>query len=205
VINDDRLVLGDGGKMRLDIDPFPVNVVDYGERKILVWIDQADTTRGKNAIVSDELRNRMIKPRSLEVGVWKENTLKRPRRRVRPTSDMLMHKYVRQWQERARARVSEVKRPRSPCYGQKQWFRYDLRATAWQGPENMQAWPRVRARDARLFYGRARGSRRELSGRLLEDRRDGDVVMIGSVPCKLQYEIYVGDHRVIKAGLARMS
>jgi hypothetical protein len=27
VINDGRLVLGDGGKMRLDTDPFPVNTI----------------------------------------------------------------------------------------------------------------------------------------------------------------------------------
>jgi hypothetical protein len=36
VINDDRLELGDGGKMRLDIDPFPVTTIGYGEQKILV-------------------------------------------------------------------------------------------------------------------------------------------------------------------------
>jgi hypothetical protein len=82
--------------MRLDVDPFPVNTDGYEERKILVQIDQADTTRGKNVIVSNELWNRMIKPRSPNAGVWKENTSRKPNRRVRPTLSMLIDKYVRQ-------------------------------------------------------------------------------------------------------------
>jgi hypothetical protein len=39
VINDGRLVLGDGGRMRLDVDPFLVNIVGCREKKILVRID----------------------------------------------------------------------------------------------------------------------------------------------------------------------
>jgi hypothetical protein len=54
--------------MRLDVDPFPVNTVGYEGRKILVQIDQADTTRGKNVIVSNELWNRMIKLEALMPG-----------------------------------------------------------------------------------------------------------------------------------------
>jgi hypothetical protein len=115
-INDGRLVLGDGGKMRLDVDPFPVNTIGCEEQKILVRTDQVDTTQGKNVIVSDELWNRMIKPHNPEVGVWKENTLRKPEQRVKPTTDMLMEKYVRQRQEQARAHIREGKRPRSPCY-----------------------------------------------------------------------------------------
>jgi hypothetical protein len=67
--------------MRLDIDPFLANTIGCGKRKILVRIDHADTTRGKNVIVLDDLRNWMIKPRSPEVGVWK-NTLMRPGKAV---------------------------------------------------------------------------------------------------------------------------
>jgi hypothetical protein len=44
MINDGRLMLGDGGKMRLDVDPFPVNTVGLEGKKILVQIDQAETT-----------------------------------------------------------------------------------------------------------------------------------------------------------------
>jgi hypothetical protein len=38
----------------------------------------------------------MIKPKSPELGVWKLNQRRRTRQRVRPTSDMLLEKYVRQ-------------------------------------------------------------------------------------------------------------
>jgi hypothetical protein len=57
VLNDDWLTLGDGGKMKLDVDPFPVNTVGVEQRKILVRIDQAEMTHGKNIVISDELRN----------------------------------------------------------------------------------------------------------------------------------------------------
>jgi hypothetical protein len=38
-------------------------------------MDQAETTKGKNVVISDELRNRMTKPHNLEIDVWKENVL----------------------------------------------------------------------------------------------------------------------------------
>jgi hypothetical protein len=82
--------------MKPDVDPFPVNTVGFEEKKILVRSDHASTTRGKNVIVSDELRNRMRKPRSPEVGVWKENTARKLMRSVKPTSNMLIDKYTRQ-------------------------------------------------------------------------------------------------------------
>jgi hypothetical protein len=30
--------------MKLDVDPFPVNMVELEGKKILVWTDQAETT-----------------------------------------------------------------------------------------------------------------------------------------------------------------
>jgi hypothetical protein len=62
VINDDRLTLGDGGKMKLDMNPFPIIMVELEHKKNLVRTDQAETTKGKNVVISDDLRNRMIKP-----------------------------------------------------------------------------------------------------------------------------------------------
>jgi hypothetical protein len=35
-LNDGRLTLGDGHQMKLDIDPFPVVVIDFAEKKVLV-------------------------------------------------------------------------------------------------------------------------------------------------------------------------
>jgi hypothetical protein len=59
--------------MKVDTDPFPVGTVELELKKILARTDQAETTKGKNMIVSDDLRNRKIKPHNPEVGVRKEN------------------------------------------------------------------------------------------------------------------------------------
>jgi hypothetical protein len=50
--------------MRLDTEPFPanVNVIDFEGKKILVRASKADSTRGKDVVVSDELRPGMMKP-----------------------------------------------------------------------------------------------------------------------------------------------
>jgi hypothetical protein len=82
--------------MKLDTDPFPVGMVELMDKMVLVRTDQAETTKGRNVVISDELRNRMINPNNPEIGVWKENVLQRPTKRVKPTSAMLMEKY--QWQ-----------------------------------------------------------------------------------------------------------
>jgi hypothetical protein len=58
--------LGDGGKMKLNIDPFPIGMVELTDKRILVCTDQ----------VADELRNRMIRPHNPETGLWKENVVK---------------------------------------------------------------------------------------------------------------------------------
>jgi hypothetical protein len=106
VINDDRLTLGDGGKLKLDMDPFPVGMVKLMDKKVLVRTDQAETTKGKNVIVSDELRNRMIKPHNPEIGVWKDNLLRMSAKRVKPISAMLIEKYQWQLKEDQRYRVT---------------------------------------------------------------------------------------------------
>jgi hypothetical protein len=93
VINDDRFSLGDGGKMKLNTDPFPISMDALMDKKILVHTDQVETTKGKNVVIFDELRNRMIKPNNPEIGVWKENVLWNLAVRVKPMSAMLIEKY----------------------------------------------------------------------------------------------------------------
>jgi hypothetical protein len=88
--------------MKLDTNPFLVNVIDFEEKKVLVRSDKATTTEGENVIISDELRSQMIKLRSPEVGVWKENIWQRPARRAKPMSAMLIKKYKRQQELRRR-------------------------------------------------------------------------------------------------------
>jgi hypothetical protein len=113
VINDGRLSLGDGGKMKLDTDSLPVGMVELMDKKVLVRTHQAELTKGKNVVVSDDLRNRMIKPHNPEIGVWKENVLRKPTQRVKPTLAMLIEKYQRQLQEDRKYRVTRgIKRNR---------------------------------------------------------------------------------------------
>jgi hypothetical protein len=81
--------------MKLNTDLFPIGMVELMDRKILVHMDQAETTKGKNVVVSDELRNQMIKPYNLEICVQKENVLQKLAKRVKPTSAMLIEKYQR--------------------------------------------------------------------------------------------------------------
>lgn len=54
-------------KMKLCRDPFPINMMEFGNKKILVRSHQADTTRRKNVVVSDDLKLKMTVPKSLEV------------------------------------------------------------------------------------------------------------------------------------------
>jgi hypothetical protein len=105
-INDGRLMLGGGGKMKLDMDLFPIGMVKLEHKKILVRTDQAETTKSKNVVVFDDLRNRMIKPHNPEIDVWKENVQRKMAKRVKPTSAMLIEKYQRQLEEDQRHRVA---------------------------------------------------------------------------------------------------
>jgi hypothetical protein len=71
------------------------------------------TTKSKNMVISDELRNRIIKPHNPEIDVWKENVLRKPAKRVKPTSDMLIEKFQRQLEEDRKYRVTQgIKRDR---------------------------------------------------------------------------------------------
>jgi hypothetical protein len=81
--------------MKLDTDPFPIGMVELMDKKVLVRTQQAEMTKGKNVVVSDEQRIRMIKPHNPESGMWKENVLWKPAKRVKPMSAMLIEKYQR--------------------------------------------------------------------------------------------------------------
>jgi hypothetical protein len=113
VINEGRLTLGDQGKMKLDTDPFPVGMVDLMDKKVLVRTDQAEMTKGKNVVIFDELRNRMIKAHNPKLGVWKENVLWKLAKRVKPMSAMLIEKYQRRLEEDWKYQVTRgIKRDR---------------------------------------------------------------------------------------------
>jgi hypothetical protein len=92
--------------MKLDMDPFPIGMVELMNKKVLVRTDQAKMTKGKNVVVSDELHNWMIKPHNREIGMWKENVLQKPAMRVKPTLAMLIEKYQWQLEENWRYRAT---------------------------------------------------------------------------------------------------
>jgi hypothetical protein len=89
--------------MKLDTDSFPVGMVELEQKKILVCTDQAETTKGRNVVVYNDLCYRMIMPHNPKVGMWK----------VKLTSAMLIEKYQRQLEEDRRYRVARgIKRDR---------------------------------------------------------------------------------------------
>jgi hypothetical protein len=93
--------------MKLDIDPFPIGMVKLKHKKILVCTDQAETTKDKSMVISNDLRNRMIKPHNSEIGMWKENVQRKLAKRVKPMSAMLIEKYQQQLEEDRRYRVTQ--------------------------------------------------------------------------------------------------
>jgi hypothetical protein len=84
--------------MKLDSYPFLVNVnlINFEEKRVLVRMDQADTTRGKKVIVSDEPRLKMMVPKNPKLVEWKVNRSSRPTPRVKVTSALLLEKCARQ-------------------------------------------------------------------------------------------------------------
>jgi hypothetical protein len=79
--------------MKLDTNPFLIGMVELIDKKVFMCTDQAKMTKGKNVVVFDELRNRMIKPHNPKISVWKENVLWKPTKRLKSTPAMLIEIY----------------------------------------------------------------------------------------------------------------
>jgi hypothetical protein len=56
--------------MKLDKDPFPVNMnmVELDGKKVLIQPPQAESTKGKEVVIGEERPPKMIKPKSLKDG-----------------------------------------------------------------------------------------------------------------------------------------
>jgi hypothetical protein len=67
-------------------------MAELEHKKNLVCTDQAKTTKGRNVVISDDVRNRMIKPHNPEIDVRKENVQRKLAKRRKPTSAMLIEK-----------------------------------------------------------------------------------------------------------------
>jgi hypothetical protein len=202
------LTLGDGHQMKLDVDPFPVDMIDFAEKKVLVRQDQAGTTRGKNVLVSDEFRLKMLKPKNPEVGVWKENARRKDRSRWKPMSSFLIEKYTAQRRGSVHSRLGGHKRERSPCYdpGRKAWterqyrgqqepVRRQYRPQGHLGDNQNQGWYQHRDSSALHYEGQASWTDHATvdcgmplggpSGREEESRTSEAIILVGSIPCPM--------------------
>jgi hypothetical protein len=83
--------------MKLDKNLFPINIIDFEDKRVLVQSDQSTTTKVKNVVISNDLKLKIIKPKSLEVGVLKVSEKKRVQCIFKPTSKFLLNKYTSQW------------------------------------------------------------------------------------------------------------
>jgi hypothetical protein len=205
--------------MKMDVDPFLINTIEFEEKRVLVRTDKAETTKGKNVVVSDELRNRMTRPRNLEIGVWKENTQRRVVCRVKPMSSMLIGKYLRQQQERGHKTLSGFKRERSPGYHHRS-TRWGARI-AWECPGPAQTWDRAvprsvswarcsldaKARDDVVPWDQRTRLAEQSSDVIIlcggtksqherQEQVEEDIIMVGIVPCKLLSKIHIDGRRV---------
>jgi hypothetical protein len=119
-IDEGRLKFTDGSKMKLDHDPFPVNTINFNDKKVLIRPEQAESTKGKGVIIG-EPRPKIIVPKNPEVCVCKENkseasTSKAPRK-TKVTLDMLLEKYEKQGSERARNKGKIQRSPPRERFG----------------------------------------------------------------------------------------
>jgi hypothetical protein len=69
------LKFAESPQMKLDKDPFPanMNMVELDGKKVLVWLSQAESTKGKEVIIGEEWVSRMIKSKSPKGGQWQKN------------------------------------------------------------------------------------------------------------------------------------
>jgi hypothetical protein len=67
-INEGRLKFAESPQMKLDKDPFSVNMnmVEVDGKKVLVWPSQAESTKSKEVVIGEERPPRMIKPKKLK-------------------------------------------------------------------------------------------------------------------------------------------
>jgi hypothetical protein len=101
--------------MKLDSDSFPIDVIDFENKKVLVRSDQTESTQGKNVVVDHSAAPRMVKPKNPEVRVWKVNGGRKQAQKIKPTVIMLLEKYTSPKANNVSNRLGGVKRSKSPC------------------------------------------------------------------------------------------
>ena len=82
--------------------------------KEVIKITIKNPTLGGQPQVQENTRVKFVKPKSPEVGKWKKNEAKVQRKRIKPTFDMLLSKYVNPSAGSSSNRPLDLNRPRSP-------------------------------------------------------------------------------------------
>jgi hypothetical protein len=94
-INEGRLKFAESPQMKLDKDMFPANtnMAELEGKKVMVWPSEAESMKGKDVIIGEDRKPRIIKPKSLEAGQWKRNEKSKPHSCPKATFDILIAKY----------------------------------------------------------------------------------------------------------------
>jgi hypothetical protein len=81
--------------MKLDKDPFlaNMNTVELVGKKVMVRSSQAESIKGKEVVIGEERRLRMIKPKNRRIGRWMKNEWSKPQSHPKATFNILMAKY----------------------------------------------------------------------------------------------------------------
>jgi hypothetical protein len=109
-----RLIFTESPTTKVDINPFPIDAIDFEKKKILIRSDQAESTKGKNVAIDDNAAPRMIKPKNTEVEAGKVKGKNNQVPKPKPTVSMLLKKYTSQKADNVCNRLGSNKRPRSP-------------------------------------------------------------------------------------------
>jgi hypothetical protein len=148
--------------MKLDTDPFPIGMVELMDKKILVRTDQVEMTKGKNVVISDELRNRMINPHNPEIGVWKENVQLELDWRYQVTREIKRDRFFEAWNRLDQWGLHRTGEPRRRTVqhstDREPWIRKNPRFTDRSGLGNPD---RLVNRPDVLHEGTDRGARRD--------------------------------------------
>lgn len=82
--------------MKLDHGPLRMYTIDFNDKKVLIPPEQAVSTNWKEIVIR-EPRPKMIMPKCMVVGVWKENkgeaSSSRTSRKLKASFEMLLYKY----------------------------------------------------------------------------------------------------------------
>jgi hypothetical protein len=75
-----QLKFAENPQMKLDEDLFQANMntVELEGNKVLVRPSQTESTKGKEVIIGEERRPRMIRPKNKKNGRWKKNERSKP-------------------------------------------------------------------------------------------------------------------------------